>query len=324
MNTRIQRYLLPVPVALFFVLLLNMQNGQAQPFSPGTPEILIESESRYFMSPKWSPDGSKIAFTSGEYRGLWTATADGNEIEQLSPDESAGYGFSWSSNGSSILSRTASYEDRHRLHAIKRFDVETKTEHVLKDYTRERTGVPQWTDMDQRVAVPMRESIEMLESGIEPANRQKRLLDEAVLISRDTKIEKSPVSDEQPEVVVDLEDRRILNITPSPDGSVIAFQVIGEGLFLIDADGSNLCELGRGEDPTWTPDGEYLIAVITEDDGHHITGSEVFAIEISTGERHHLTSHTDLIALQPTVSPDGNRIAFTDSETGHIYSMSIR
>ncbi len=324
MNNGIQNYLLPVPVALFFVLLLGFQNIQAQPFSPGTPEILIESESRYFMSPKWSPDGSRIAFTSAEYRGLWTASADGSEIEQLSQDESAGYGFSWSSDGSSILSRTASYEDRHRLHAVKRFDVETKTEHVIRDYSRERTGVPQWTDMDQRIAVPMRESIEMVESGIQPADRQKRLLDEAVLVSRDNRIEKTPVADEQPEVVVELEDRRILNITPSPDGSVIAFQVIGEGLFLIDADGSDLCELGRGEDPAWTPDGKYVIAVITEDDGHHITGSEIYAIDIDTGERHHLTSGTDMIALHPSVSPDGTRIAFTDNESGNIYAMPIR
>ena len=36
--------------------------------------------------------------------------------------------------------------------------------------------------------------------------------------------------------------------------------------------------------PVWSPQGHYLIAMITEDDGHDITGSEIYAIDITTAQ----------------------------------------
>ena len=310
--------------ALFLLVCSTAGNAQNQPFNPATPEILVDEGASYHMNPVWSPDGRHIAFTSAEYRGIWTVPADGGTPRQITDEAAAGFGLSWSSDGSAIATRTARFDDRFRHNAIKVFEVETGAERTLVDYRRGQMSVPQWTDLDQRIAVQIQRNVEILETGLEPARRQKQLRDEAVVVPRDNRIEKIDIAANETVVVEDFGDRNILNVVPSPDGSVIAVQVMGEGIYVIDADGSNLCEIGRAEHPVWSPEGRYLIAMITEDDGHHITGSELYAIDITTAQRYHLTGHTDLIALHPTVSPDGRKVAFGDPNTGRIYTMTIR
>ncbi len=321
-----KRLLLPATlvVALFAIASSTASHAQTQPFNPATPEILVDGGASYYMSPVWSPDGRHIAFTSAEYRGIWTVPAEGGTPRQITGEDAAGFGFTWSSDGSAIAARPARFDERFRHNAIKVFDVESGSERTLIDYQRGQMSLPQWTDLDQRIAVQVQREVEILETGIEPARREKQLRDEAVLVSRNNRIEKISLSADAAEVVGDFGDRNILNLVPSPDGSVIAVQVMGEGIYVIDADGSNLCEIGRAENPVWSPDGRYVIAMITEDDGHNITGSELYAVDITTAQRFHLTAHTDLIAMHPTVSPDGSKVAFSDSNTGRIYTMSIR
>ncbi len=310
--------------ALFILLSATVHTSEAQPFNPGSPQLLVDGESSFYMGPVWSPDGQRIAFTSAEYRGIWTVPADGGTPRQITDDYAAGFGLRWSSDGSAIAARTARYDDRYRHNAIKIFDVESGTESVLLDYRRGQMSLPRWTDLDQRIAVEVQRDIRLVETGLTPARREKQLRDEAVIFPRNNRIEKIDVTADETEIVEDFGDRNILNAVPSPDGSVIAVQVMGEGTYVIDADGSNLCEMGRAEHPVWTSDNRYLIVMVTEDDGHNITGSELYAIDITTGQRHHLTAHTDLIALHPTVSPDGNQVAFGDNRSGRIYTMTIR
>ncbi len=324
MNTQRLILLNPLMAALFVLVITMASYAQPQPFNPGTPEILVDEGASYYMSPVWSPDGRHIAFTSAEYRGIWTIPAEGGTLRQITNEDAAGFGISWSSDGSAIAARPAQFDDRYRLNAIKVFNVDTGDERTLIEYQRGQMSLPQWTDLDQRIAVQVQREVEILETGMEPARREKQLRDEAVMIPRNNRIEKVSLSAVATEVVEDFGDRNILNLVPSPDGSVIAVQIMGEGIYVIDADGRNLCEIGRAENPVWSPEGRYLIAMITEDDGHNITGSELYAIDITTAQRYHLTAHTDVIALHPTVSPDGQRVAFGDPNTGRIYTMTIR
>ncbi len=310
-------------IMLLAAFLSTATIAQGQPFSTGEPEQLISSETTPFMSPVWSPDGSHIAFTTSNHRGIWIAQENGEGLTRLSDDESAGYGFSWSSDGRSVAATTARQEDRRRLHAVKVFDLETETGQTISDYSRERTGIPQWTDLDQHIAVTRGETIELLESGKEPASRQRQMQDDAVIASRGNEVLLMDRADMEKQIVRQFDDRRITHMEPSPDGSKVAVHVLGRGIFVMNADGSGLQELGKGERPTWMPDTNHVLVMETEDDGYRVTGSEIYAVDIDSGERHPLTEHTDLIPLNPSVSPDGSRIAFHDGQSGVIYTMEI-
>lgn len=315
-------------IALFFGIIstanLYGHNSSELAFSPSEPRVVAEDNSLLYMNPLWSPDGTLIAFTSSGYRGLWTVPSEGGEATTLSELNGVGFGYQWSSDGTSIAGRATRYENHHQWQAIIRIDVENKEEKLLKDYTIERIGVPQWIDFDQKIVVRSGSSLSIIETGKERQAREKRPLDETALLSGNYQIEKVDLANRETLIIRDFEDRLILNPTLSPDGQTIAFQIVGEGLFLMDRDGSNMRDLGRAEQPVWSPDGSFLIAMVTEDDGHHVTGSEIYAIDATSGKRHHLTAHTDLIALYPTLSPDGNHIAFGDYQDGRIYTMAIR
>jgi TolB protein len=80
----------------------------------------------------------------------------------------------------------------------------------------------------------------------------------------------NPDGSMQPRLITSLEaDRPTFGIDWSPDGSRVAFGRSGGAIYTMNADGTDLMGLTRGEldsSPTWSPDGEY-IAFLREWDG---------------------------------------------------------
>lgn len=312
---------------LFLILVPGELLSQTTPYSPGAPRLLVDGGVNYHMNPVWSPDGGRIAFTSAQYRGIWTVDVDNGDPVLLTRDEAAGFGFQWSSDGSAIAARASRYEGHFRLHAVTIYDVPEGTARQLTDFTRQRIGLPQWTDMDRMVAVPDGSEIELLESGLETATRGKRVSDEQVVFARNDRIHAVTLPETRPVTLQQSAERPVLNARLSPDGSRIVFEVVGEGLYVMHSDGSEKRHLGYAEAPVWMPDSRWVAAMVTRDDGHHVTGSEILAIDTESEDRVSLTGHlqdTSLIPLYPTISPDGDRLAFGDYETGRIYVMPIR
>jgi Tol biopolymer transport system component len=86
----------------------------------GSDRVLLSDAGRADISPAWSPDGQRIAFTSGESsesetayekypellrtRHIWVASSDGSGKRQLTDDSAYADGFpQWSADGARIL-----------------------------------------------------------------------------------------------------------------------------------------------------------------------------------------------------------------------------
>ena len=101
----------------------------------------------------------------------------------------------------------------------------------------------------------------------------------------------------------------------SPDGSRIAFKSTRGGsynLYVMDADGSNVRRLtehaGTDHDPTWLPDGQSIVFSSDRDRG---TGRwDLYRLWLADGAIERLTTFFQGYAFMPTVSPDGNWVAF--------------
>jgi Tol biopolymer transport system component len=116
----------------------------------------------------------------------------------------------------------------------------------------------------------------------------------------------------------------VFNPVLSPQGDKIVFQTNnGKGLYICNADGSQLRNLGPGERASWTPDGKYVVVMITEDDGETITKGELVCLNVTDGKRTVLLSSDKYVALSPAVSPDGKKLAFEEYATGAVYVMDI-
>jgi Tol biopolymer transport system component len=102
----------------------------------------------------------------------------------------------------------------------------------------------------------------------------------------------------------------------SPDGEKIAFGVDGgsrKGIWLMNPDGSKQeLLIPLAEDPAWSPDGRKIYCQnYTTDFWTDTTFMEIYSYELSTKEIERLTYLRKDFAMEPTVSPSGDLVAFT-------------
>ena len=101
----------------------------------------------------------------------------------------------------------------------------------------------------------------------------------------------------------------------SPDGRQIAFRSTygSGGLFVIDREGGTARRVTNfGSSPTWTPDGQSLVFATRSsmDPGSWGGVSEGWIVNVKSGQPTRLTRHD---FRQPSISPDGRRIAYWSS-----------
>ncbi len=314
-------FLYPLVTSLLLAFFLS-KTTLAQPAPDGEPRVLISMEGTDFTSPVWSPDGLKIAFTSARQQGLWVVDAQGNNIKQIT-DQSAGYGFSWSMDSQSILTRVSEYQDKRRKLAVKIFHTDGSEPTQITDFRDNMPTLPKWANYDQNVVLISENDIESFDSGKEVSSQQKSQVTKPFYVLKSNQIAKGKVPKNSTEDISPFENAQYLNLEVSPDGKKLAFEVYGGNLFVMNIDGSNLMDLGDASRAKWSPDSQYLVAMVAEDDGHNYTRSDLYALSIDGEERINLTASTDLIAMNPDWSPQGNTIAFDSPDDGNIYIMNI-
>ena len=303
-------------VALLLVL-CPADDVHAQVRASGDPVQLTESG---FMNPSWSPDGTRIALSAPRYEGLFVLDTSTGDLVEVTTEAGAGFDYSWSPDGTSLLARVSRYEGVRRYNAVKIFDLTNADGHLLTDYRSSMPATPSWDAAGERVFLYTGEELEIFDVStaagkasverLEVTEGQKGLI-EADLSSRSVS------------ALAPFADRDILNLVRSPDGSRLAFEVLGGNLFVMDADGANVVDLGPGNRPSWSPDGEWLVYMITEDDGHVITSSDLVAVRSDGSSRSQITRTSDRLEMNPSWSPDGSRIAYDDILDGAVYAVPV-
>ena len=307
-------------LALALVLFL-FASAHAQLSVKGEPKLLIKT-STPFQNPSWSPDGSKIAFTSLRYQGLWIANTDGKEIEQVT-NKDAGYGFSWSSDSKSILTRLSETVNRRRNHAVAVFDVSSKLETQLSEFRAEMPTLPRWAQFDEKAVLITDTGVEVFDTGKQADSRQKVMPNAPFYVLKQNQIAKGMIPENSTEDISPFDEATYLNLTVSPDGQKLAFEVYGGNLYIMNIDGTGLIDLGRLNNPSWSPDSRYVLANSIEDDGYNFSQADIIALPVDGTQTFNLTASTDLIALNPSWSPDGQRIAFDVPNEGAIYVLEL-
>lgn len=287
------------------------------------PVKLIGGDGSYFMHPLWSPDGSRIAFTGSRYQGLWVMNPDGSGVRQITDEPAAGYGFEWSSDSKAIVSRVAKYEGKYRYNALKVFDLEKDEARLLTDYRTLMPGLPHWADADEKIYMFARGKLEIFDSGKKATVLQKQSATKQIHFLKDDHIAVGNIATKEYNVFEPVKGWRYINMVVSPDDSKVAFEVIGDDLYVMNIDGTGLVDLGEGHRPQWAPDSQRLVYMITEDDGHRYLSADIYSIKIDGSEKVRLTVTDDKLEMNPSWSPDGKKIAFDVMGEGAIYVMEL-
>ncbi len=268
-------------------LVLPGMSAMAQPTSWSEPQPFIKSE-HSLMAPVWSPDGSQIAVTGDNFIGIWVADADGNNLRQVSESAGAGYKMLWNSN-QEITSTPYTVVDGKRMTRIEQVNVSTASVKQVAPAMRNL----------KRSAVEGASSIYQIMLD-EPQNATSMIAELSAYAGK-----------------------WVINPVLSPDGSRIAFQIVTKGLFVCNADGSGLIELGKGSHASWLPDSRNLMMTCIVDDGHRFTSSDIYCVNVDKRSAVNITPTSDVIPVTIAVSPDGRRVAFDNDTDGAIYIINL-
>ena len=312
-----------VVILCLIIMIVAATAISAQQAIAGRPIRLIGGDGLFFMHPVFSPDGSKIAFTTSNYQGLWIMNADGSDAREISNEPAAGYGFEWSSDSKAIVSRVAKFEKWYRFNAVKVFDLETGDARFITNFRTLMPGLPHWGAWDEKIYMYGRGKLEVYDSGKRAAALQKSAAFAISAFLKDDQIAiGNPVTKDY-RVYEPIKGERCINLVLAPDRSRVAFEIMGGNMYVMNVDGSGLVDLGQGYRPQWAPDSQHLVYMVTKDDGYRYLSSDLYIIRIDGSEKTKLVFPVDKLEMNPSWSPDGKKIAFDVLDEGAIYVVEL-
>lgn len=309
--------------------LLLSQGASAQTLKQGKLDNVtrITSDAAKYENPRWSPDGSKIAFTGFGYDGLYIMDADGLSKKQISDASGVGYMFQWSADSREILVRDTRWEETtdgvRRYHAAWAVDLSGDKMRLTEDAEYMQPAAWRYSASGAKsIAAPDARIISGSALGVLPKSVSRQ-----VALNPSTNISFIVDSDNL-YIVNSRGDKKLINegasFCPvlSPDGKKVAFNQMDD-VCVMNIDGTGKKVLGRGFNPSWVNDSQ-IIYELTTDDGHTYTSGELYIINIDGTGYKPLTTTSRLIEMNPCVSPDGSKVVFTSFTDGQIYVADLK
>lgn len=329
------------PVIL--VITLAAGASQAQQVRLGNPVQVPTPEGMKCTMPSFAPDNGAIAFASEGYGGLYVMDWNGN-MSRIAEAPMVGWRYSWAPDGRGLAYRVR-YGDSPALAGIVA-SRDGSSQVQVTDWQNDLFP-PQWgkdgiafkagddmltVDQDGKV-----KSVKSLSDGRGIVSRVAAVsaglfannLSGATIAAFAALVPAASgksggkdiitnsnnelwVVDENGErkKLLDIEDESgYISPQTAPTGDKVAAPGLSGNLYIADLSGKDPVRLGPGQNPSWSPDGKYLIYEITSDNGHDFTGSEIWIASANGSWKKQLTSTPD-IERYPTWSSDGRFIAY--------------
>lgn len=321
-----------------------VMNADGSNQTPLTELTVLDADS---FNPQWSPDGSKIAFTSSraldgtdaansnETENIWVMNADGSDPTPLTELTADGAGSSdpqWSPDGTQIVFNSSA--------ALNGDDAANP---IINIWVMDANGDNRAPATELTAAQTIALQPSFSPDGGQIVYRSNRALGggDAVNLNNVNNIWVSDPDGDNAVPITDLTASGVITNAPvwSPDGSQIAYYsnrdldpgVDGvnpngtQNLWLTNPDGSGQVPVttltsGDGDNlnPRWSPDGSQLTYVSAADlqgaDAGNINNClNIWVVDVDGQNRTALTKYTvlNLQNLEPIFSPDGGKIAWS-------------
>lgn len=257
-----------------------------------------------WTAPVPSPDGRWLAFTKGDYRGIYLLELESGKTIQLSDDPGAGYRFAWAPDSSGLAFRKNAGTSRLAIVFVHTDGTEESASALLPALS---TPVFVGSDLvffrfDEGGPVEMRRG-PGARSGSTPVPA----------VTPDGRLW---LGDSRGALKQRGSDPRVFyNPILSPDGGRFVVECLDGHLYMGATGTRELKDLGAGAYPSFVRRG--LLFERSSDDGHRLTAGDLYLLDLETDALEPLTATPDLIERRPALTSDGSTIFF--EESGRIF-----
>ena len=314
---------------LILAAILLAQSAMAQGLKQGTLSNVkrLTTGTEMYENPRWSPDGTKIAFTRLGYDGLYIIDANGTAVTQISDDLGVGYQYQWSADSHEILVRDTRWENNAtgtmRLHAAWSIDMKGKKVRLSEDAEYMQPAAWRYS--------PVGEKSIMCVDAPAISGIKLKAVSTAVLqtVAKSVGSNISFYVDGENLYKITARGTKVLiNQGPSfapalsPDGTKVAFNQMDD-VCVMNIDGTGKKVIGAGYNASWVNNNQ-IVFERTTDDGHTYLTGELYMASIDGSNIKKLTSTADKIEMNPSVSPDGTKVVFTSFVDGQVYIADLK
>ena len=276
---------------IFSVMLLCSSTiGFAQLLEVASTEKVNLPESMVADIATLSPNGDYMLLSDQKKQGLQEFDFRTGEIKSISKALGSGYNAKISDDGNTVIFRESQIgKDRLKKTALKSVDLTTGKVKTLVQPTREMKAVQNGTRPEVSIKYGQ------------------------LMITRNGKTETLSPNGQS--------GQSYLWPSVSPDGTKIVYYLATKGAYTCNIDGSDVKFVGNIRAPKWY-NNEIVIGMNDKDNGEYVTSSSIVAYAADGSERQVLTE-SDKIAMYPTATKDGSKIAFTTPQ-GEAYIINVK
>lgn len=293
-------------IILIVSSLLFISATYAQELKIGeTHKVNIQNEEKIYH-PIISEDGSKLLYTSEDYKGLKLYDLATNLTVEINDMQGGGFSPAISYDNKYVYYRVNRVLDKLNNVGVNRYDVDKKNAIEIISPTRADVKIiPQ----QKKIIVKTDKKV------IGNSGKKRAIVSEdynSIILNQEGKESKlNPVSDAHSYLWVSL----------SPDGKKILFVEPYKGIFTCDLNGDNLKSYGKGDNPVWLGN-SFIVATKSKDDGYVVTSSRLYAINALTGNAIALTPE-EIMAEEATVANGAEKIAYS-TQAGELYIIDVQ
>lgn len=276
---------------IFSVMLLCSSTiGFAQLLEVASTEKVNLPESMVADIATLSPNGDYMLLSDQKKQGLQKFDFRTGEIKSVTKALGSNYNAKISDDGNTVIFRESQIgKDRLKKTALKSVDLTTGKVKTLVQPTREMKAVQNGTRPEVSIKYGQ------------------------LMITRNGKTETLSPNGQS--------GQSYLWPSVSPDGTKIVYYLATKGAYTCNIDGSDVKFVGNIRAPKWY-NNEIVIGMNDKDNGEYVTSSSIVAYAADGSERQVLTE-SDKIAMYPTATKDGSKIAFTTPQ-GEAYIINVK
>lgn len=275
-------------------------------------------------SPRWSPDGKKIAYTTGGQ--IWTMDPDGDDKKQITRISTGAAGPVWSPDGKWLAFNSDVYPEcdgKDECNAKKDAEAESsKVKAIVTDRLLYRHWV-EWRNRKRAHVFVIRSNGEGGEEDMTPGDFDSPPY--AAGTGADYAF-----SPDSKQIAVLRNPDKIEAISTNSDIYLVTVPTYtrkSTKMLWDDGDVKNITVTNRGYDvsPMYTPDGKYILFRSQQREGFEADRWRIMRYNRATGETVELTRGFDEQADDVTLAPDGKTVYFTANTRGKnpIYSVPL-